>query len=126
MRLFLDAHVSGRNIGDRLAGLGHDVRALDREPHLEGLADEEVLALATADGCILVTFDVADFPAILREWGVAGRTHAGVILIHGIDHSEFGPVVRGIERWLAAYPEQQQWRDRAVVLSRAFASGTTG
>ena len=126
MRLLLDAHVSGRNIGDRLTELGHDVRPLDREPNLEGLADDEVLELASADERVLVTFDVADFPAILREWGIAGRTHAGVILVHGIDHREFGLVVRGIERWRADYPEQQQWRDRAVVFSRAFASDIAG
>ena len=120
MRLFLDAHVSGRNIGDRLAEQGHDVRALDREPELEALDDEALLELASEDDRVLVTFDVADIPRILREWGIAGRTHAGVILVYAIDHGEFGLVVRGIKHWLALYPEQQDWRDRSVVLSRDF------
>ncbi len=123
MRLFLDAHVSGRKIGDRLVEAGHDVRALDREPELEGLDDEALLELAGADGRVLVTFNVADFPAILREWGLSGRHHAGVILVHGVDQSEFALVIRGVERWLAIYPEQRDWSDRAVVLSRGVASG---
>jgi Domain of unknown function (DUF5615) len=122
VRLLLDAHVSGRNVGERLVENGHDVRALDREPALEALADEAVLELAAEDDRVLVTFNVADFPAILREWGLAGRSHAGVVLVHGIDHSEFGLVVRGIERWSTSYPAQADWIDRAVVLSRDVAS----
>lgn len=122
MRLFLDAHVSGRNIGERLTESGHDVRALDREPELEALDDDALLELASADERVLVTFNVADFPTILREWGIAGRKHAGVVLVYGIDHSEFGVVVRGIERWLAIHAEQRDWSDRTVVLSRDFAS----
>ena len=62
MRLLLDAHVSGPRVGGPLAERGHDVRALDQEPELEGLEDEDVLALATEDERILVTHNVADFP----------------------------------------------------------------
>jgi hypothetical protein len=100
------------------------VRALDAEPALEGLADEAVLALAASDKRILVTFDVADFPPILRAWAEAGRSHAGVILIHGIRHNGFGPVLRGIGRWLDAHPAASDWRDRAVVVDRGSASST--
>ena len=123
MRLLLDAHVSGQRVGGRLAALGHDIRALDAERALEGLADEAVLELATADRRVLVTFDVAEFPRILRGWGEAGREHAGVVLVHGLAHREFELVAAGVERWLTAYPEQPQWVDRAVVVSRAFAGG---
>ena len=122
MRLFLDAHVSGGNVGDRLADSGHDVRALDSEREIEGIDDDELLELASRDERVLVTFNVADFPVILRERASADRPHAGVILVYGIDHSEFGLVVRGIERWLALYAEQGDWSDRTVVLSREFAS----
>ena len=55
MRLLLDAHVSGPNVGRRLEGNGHDVRALDQEPALKGLDDDDVLALATSEQRILVT-----------------------------------------------------------------------
>jgi predicted nuclease of predicted toxin-antitoxin system len=96
MRLLLDAHVSGPNVGRRLGRNGHDVRALDQEPDLEGLDDDQVLALASTEQRILVTHNVADFPRILREWASAQRVHAGIILVYGIDHSEFTLITGGI------------------------------
>ena len=123
MRLLLDAHVSGPSVGRRLEAAGHDVRALDREPELEGLDDEEVLALATAEHRILVTHNIADFPRILRDWAAPGRSHAGAILVYGIDHSEFDLVVAGVERWLGLRARPDDWLDFPAVLSRGFAGG---
>ncbi len=123
MRLLLDAHVSGPRIGSRLGARGHDVRALDQEPALEGLDDEDVMALAWEERRILVTHNIRDFPGILREWAAAQRSHAGAILVYGIDHSEFALIVRGIERWLELYPEPERWIDLAAILDRGFASG---
>ena len=121
MRLLLDAHVSGPNVGRRLEQHGHAVRALDQEPALEGLDDDEVLALAMSEQRILVTHNVADFPRILREWAAAQRAHAGVILVYGIDHSEFALIARGIERWLQLRPDQEDWTDFPAILDRRFA-----
>jgi Domain of unknown function (DUF5615) len=118
MRLLLDAHVSGRSVGRPVTEKGHDVRALDREPEHEGLDDEDVLDLATEDERILVSHNVADFPEILRDWAAAERSHAGAILIYGIDHSEFGLVRRGIERWLDLRPGQEDWLDFCAVVNR--------
>ena len=123
MRFLLDAHVSGPKVGSRLHAAGHDVRALDQEPVLEGLDDEDVLALACEDKRILVTNDIGDFPSILREWAAAQRSHAGVILVYGIDHRQFDLVVRGIQRWLELYPEPASWTDLAAILNRNFAAG---
>ena len=121
MQQLLDAHVSGPNVGRRLERNGHDVRALDQEPDLEGLDDDDVLALATSEQRILVTHNVADFPRILREWAAAQRTHAGVILVYGIDHSEFTLIIRGIERWLELRADQADWNDFPAILDRRFA-----
>jgi hypothetical protein len=121
VRLLLDAHVSGPNVGRQLEQNGHDVRALDQERMLEGLDDNEVLALATTEQRILVTHNVADFPRILREWAAAQRAHAGVVLVYGIDHSEFGLILRGIERWLELRPDQADWSDFPAILDRRFA-----
>jgi hypothetical protein len=90
---------------------------------LEGLDDEEVLATAAAEQRILVTHNVRDFPVTLREWAAAQRSHAGVILVYGIDHREFAVVVRGIERCLELYPDTAGWQDLALVVDREFASG---
>jgi predicted nuclease of predicted toxin-antitoxin system len=118
VRFLLDAHVSGPRIGQRLQREGHDVRALDQEPALEGIDDEEVMALAAEEKRILVTHNIRDFPDILREWAIAQRSHAGAILVYGIDHREFNLVARGIERCLARYPEPEHWVDLAVVVNR--------
>ncbi len=123
MRFLLDAHLSGPNVGRRLEEDGHDVRALDQEVALERLGDDRVLALAAEEERILLTQDVHDFPAILREWAGAQRSHAGVILVYGIDHSEFRLIIRGILRWLEFYPEPESWIDLAAVFDRDFASG---
>jgi predicted nuclease of predicted toxin-antitoxin system len=121
MRLLLDAHVSGPNVGRRLGRKGHDVRALDQEPDSEGLDDDQVLALAFTEQRILVTHNIADFPRILREWAAAQRAHAGIILVYGIDHSEFTLITRGIERWLELGPDQADWNDFPAILDRRFA-----
>jgi len=121
VRLLLDAHVSGRRVGRALRGHGHDVRALDEELELEGLADAEVLALATAESRILVTHNIADFPAILREWAEASQPHAGAILVYAIDPNEFDLIERGIRRLLESRPSQEAWIDYPAVLNRRFA-----
>lgn len=123
MRFLLDAHVSGPTVGRRLEQDGHDVRALDQDSALEGLGDDRVLALATEEQRILVTQDVHDFPAILREWAGAQRSHVGAILFYGIDHSEFQLIIRGIQRWLELYPDPASWIDLTVAVDRNFASG---
>jgi DICT domain-containing protein len=122
MRLLLDAHVSGRRVGEALRVQGHDVRALDEERQLEGLPDDEVLALATAEERILVTHNIAHFPEILRDWAEASRSHAGVILVYGIDHNEFDLVERGVRRLFELRPSQEAWLDYPAVLNRSFAS----
>ena len=122
MRILLDAHISGPKIGRRLTAKGHDVRALDQEPVLEGLPDDDVLQLATYERRILVTHNIRDFPNIAREWAAAQREHAGLILIYGIGLGEFGVITRGVQRWLLLYPEQKSWTDFATVVDRTFAS----
>jgi predicted nuclease of predicted toxin-antitoxin system len=124
VRFLLDAHVSGPRIGQRLTAAGHEVRALDQELSLEGLDDDEVLSLASAEERVLVTHNIRDFPAILREWAAAQGSHAGVVLVYGIDHSEFDVIVRGIERCLEMYPQPATWRDLGVVVNHEFASGS--
>jgi predicted nuclease of predicted toxin-antitoxin system len=123
VRLLLDAHVSGPRVGALLQEKGHDVRALDQEPELEGLADEDVLALATGEERILVTHNIRDFPEIVRGWMEAQRPHTGVILVYGIDHKELQTIASGIQRWLDLYPEPDDWIDLAAVFDRAFACG---
>ena len=105
MRLFLDAHVSARRIATALREQ-HDVRAPGEERELDGWEDERLLALATEQGRIMVTSNVKDFARITTEWAAAGKSHAGCLLIIGIDHSELGLILRVIDHALSTRGEQ--------------------
>lgn len=111
MRLLLDAHVSGRVIARQLRERGHDVRAANEEPQLDAWEDEALLGLAAAERRILITFNVKDFPRICVQWAAAGTHHAGCLILVGIDHGEFGTVLRVIEAAFAARPSPEDWRD---------------
>lgn len=122
MRLFLDAHISGRVIARSLREQhGHEVRAADEERALDGWEDERLLDLATVEDRVMVTFNVRDFPRIVSEWAAAGRRHAGCLIIARIDHREFGKILRLIEKALATRPEQADWRDYVAWATRRSA-----
>jgi len=121
MRLLLDAHISGPRLAAALRKDGHDVRAADEERELDAWPDERLLGLAAEESRILVTFDVKDFPSIVRRWAEAGRTHSGCAIVVGIDHSEFGTILRAVERELAGRPEQDAWRDYTCFVARGGA-----
>jgi predicted nuclease of predicted toxin-antitoxin system len=114
VRLLLDAHLSGRVIGKALRAAGHDVFALDEHRDLEGIDDEEVLQLASADDRILFTQNVKDFPEILRDWAHRQKSHSGCVILVGVGLFEFGVIIGRIEECLSIYPEQSDWHERAV------------
>jgi predicted nuclease of predicted toxin-antitoxin system len=118
VRLFLDAHISGRRVAGALRAHGHDVRAADEERELDGATDEELLALATADERVMVTFDVKDFPVIARRWAEAERQHTGCAIVVGIDHGEFGAIINAVAREMKARPEQARWIDLTMFIAR--------
>ena len=122
MRLLLDAHISGPRIAEALRALGHDVRAADEERGLDGWADEELLNLAAAEKRVMVSFDVKDFPDIARRWAEAGRSHAGLAIVVGIDHGEFGTILRILEKLFEERAEPGQWSERTFFVARESAS----
>ncbi len=119
MRLFLDAHISGKRIATALRTAGHDVRAADEERELDDLDDAPLFAIARADDRILVTSNVKDFMPILREWAEAETSRAGCIFISSnIRHEHFGMIIAGIKHALTETSDQQDWTDRVHWLSR--------
>ena len=66
----------------------------------------------------MITFNVRDYPRIAREWAEAGRRHAGCAILVGIDHSEFGEILRVIDRLLAQRPGQEDWLDYTCFAAR--------
>lgn len=122
MRLFLDAHISGSRIAGALRERGHDIRAADEERELDGWTDEALLALATEEERVLLTFDVKDFPDIARRWAEAGRPHAGCAIVVGIDHGEFGAILRALDALFEKRPDPDEWREYTCFVSRGQSS----
>ena len=119
VRLLLDAHVSGPRIARALRERGHDVRAADEERGRDGWSDEDLLALASQEERIMVTFDVKDFPGIVGRWSETQRQHAGCMILVGIDHSEFGTILRAIEHQLDSRSDCAEWVDYTVFAARS-------
>ena len=118
MRLFLDAQVSGRRIAEALRDAGLEMRAADEERALDGWSDADLLALASQEGRIMVTFNVLDFPHIAQRWAEEGWHHSGCAILVGVDHSEFGTILRVLRDAFAFRPHQESWRDYTTFLSR--------
>jgi predicted nuclease of predicted toxin-antitoxin system len=79
-RLLLDAMFSGATAA-QLRAKGHDVVAVVADPALAGLADDQILALATAAGRVLVTANIKDFMPLDARYRAASQAHAGLILV---------------------------------------------
>lgn len=77
-RLYLDEDVLPE-LARVLRSAGLDVVSSHEQGNL-GLSDEEQLARATADGRALLTFNYRHFIALARDWWIAERSHAGVIV----------------------------------------------
>lgn len=116
MRVLLDAHISPKRVATALRAAGHDARALDEEPALAGLDDQLVLELAATDKRVLVTFNVKDYVPLLRQWAEGEREHAGWVLVHGLAHEDFGPLLRGLAKIFEAYPSQREWVNLTLAL----------
>lgn len=114
MRLLLDANLSPRGVAAKLRETGHDVLALAEDAAFEGLPDPQVLELAASEQRILITRNSRDFAPLARQWAQDGRSHAGLILIWTLDHSQFAEIVAGVERQLRLRPTEEQWRDITV------------
>jgi predicted nuclease of predicted toxin-antitoxin system len=115
MRVLLDAHLSGRSIGDPLRAAGHDVLALDDDLTLKQLPDDDVLDLAIEQGRIVVTANIRDFARLARSRLEAGQHHPGIVLIPP-GSLAFGVVLRGLARLFADHPDTTRWVNRVEFL----------
>lgn len=83
MKLLLDEQISGK-VAERLRDRGHDVIATTAEPSLRGLSDPELFELAQRDERAVVTYNRADFEAIVREYAETNRQHHGLVIAHPV------------------------------------------
>jgi hypothetical protein len=79
-QLLLDEMFSGI-IAEQLRAKGHDVLAVVADPALTGLADDQILAHATATRRALVTANIKDFMPLDARYRAASQAHAGLILV---------------------------------------------
>jgi hypothetical protein len=78
--LLLDEMFSGI-IAEQLRAKGHNVLAVVADPALVGLADDQILAHATAARRALVTANIKDFIPLDARYRAASQAHVGLILV---------------------------------------------
>jgi hypothetical protein len=93
VKLLLDEMHAPR-IADVLRGEGWDVVAVAAELEMRGVADEELLARASADLRVLVTENIGDFAEIAARWAQEQRPHGGLVFTNP----------RRFNRAMVAYP----------------------
>ena len=113
--LLLDADMSSHSLVRILTDKGRDVVAAGLRADLKQLDDPILFAVAQAEGRILITHNLRDFPDILSEWAQAGRSHHGCILSH-LATNAFSETTRRLDRWFEQFPNRRDWIDRAVHL----------
>lgn len=91
--------------------------ALDQDETPSRLPDEEVLALAAEQERIVITHNVRRFAPIARSWSEAGRSHRGLILVT-LPHTDYGAILRRLERVFADRVDEEEWIDRVELLGR--------
>jgi predicted nuclease of predicted toxin-antitoxin system len=116
VRLLLDAQLSDRGIGEPLRGRGHDVAALQADTALKALSDENVLALATDQGRVLVTRNARDFAPLARRWASRNRSHAGLILIWTLQTNAFDQIVERVDELCTQRAEPDEWLDLVLTI----------
>jgi hypothetical protein len=90
---------------------GHDVAAI-KEPEMKsrygGRPDDEVFALAQADGLTIVTDNISDYEQARLTWESSGHPHHG--LVYALDppfnrhrgDAVIGPMVKALDRFLSS------------------------
>lgn len=103
MKLLLDEQISGK-VAERLRAQGHDVIATAALPELRGLSDPDLFETAQAQERAIVTYNRADFEAIVRDFAANNREHHGLVIVHPdrFPSRDFALLVRALKKLLEA------------------------
>ena len=112
--IYLDEDAQSGGLIAALRARGISV-ATTSEVDMGSSTDEEQLQFATSRSMVLTTCNIAHFARLHTAWLVAGRDHAGIILIQQQTWSP-GELARRINRVLAATPSQDM-RNRLEFVS---------
>jgi hypothetical protein len=78
IRFFTDEDIHGA-VAQALRRAGLDAISTPDAQRI-GSTDEDQLLWASAEGHVIVTFNVSDFTRMHAEWIHAGRSHSGIIV----------------------------------------------
>jgi hypothetical protein len=122
MKLLLDEHVPRAvAVGLRRRFPEIAVYALPdwEKGRLRGKPDMEVLMAAIAGGLTLVTYDLRTIPMLLKEWGLEGRDHFGVIFCDArtIPQYAVGRLVKQIAKLYEVFRDDN-WMNRVEFLEK--------
>jgi transposase-like protein len=115
LRLLVDADLCSRSLLRFLTERGYDILAAGLVDTLKQLDDAILFAAAQEQHRLVLTHNAHDFPDIVRDWAEAGRRHHGIV-ISCIPTNAYAEMQRRLDRWLALYPANEDWIDRAVFL----------
>ena len=90
MLAILFAHAAAAAVAPVLRRTGLDAVSTPEAGRLAA-TDEDQLMWATAEGRVVVTFNIGDFVALHTRWMQQGRHHAGIIVSTQMD---IGDVIR--------------------------------
>ncbi len=82
-----------------------------KTPPSRGSPTHRCWKLAASEGRVLITRNSRDFAPLARQWAQNERSHAGIVLIWTLDHSQFAEIVAGVERQLRQPPSHEGWVD---------------
>ncbi|MDQ2934627.1 MAG: DUF5615 family PIN-like protein [Chloroflexota bacterium] len=128
MRLLLDEHFSPE-IARQLRDRGHDVIAARDGAELHGLADRDLLGMATTERRAIVTENVVDFVELHRSSVVSGTDHYGLVFTspRGFPRTRraIWRLVRALGVLCAARPADDALRGQTWWLAQGDSSGRT-
>lgn len=81
MKLLLDENVN-HAVAQQLRDRGHDVVAVTEHAALRGRADQDHFEWCRQECRAIVTYDRDDFLELDREYKLAGKEHAGVVILN--------------------------------------------
>lgn len=105
MKLLLDEQISGK-VAERMREHGHDVLSVTADPSLRGLSDPDVSETAQQQKRAIVTYNRADFEAIIREYAATNREHHGLVIVHPIrfPSQEFSRLAKALAAFADTFP----------------------
>lgn len=85
-----------------------------------GISDYDLLVLAYQQKLTLVTYDLATFTPLLKDWTEQAKNHCGVIFIDQktIPQNDIGGLTKSLIQLYKAQ-SNQDWQNRIVYLSRS-------